>query len=195
MIPIENKDSQHMKGFVEIFTIDKKSNIKKLHSKSNLIVYLGREWLLSRIINYNNPNITPNSYDYISYLGIGIGGAPVTDPLNPIPPSNTDTQLAQQIPIVAGNPAYAGNGYYINFNNVTFLQDNLNLNSYLILRLDTLIDETMCNGYNINEAGLFTSNSNQPTLATEFFLFSRITYPTIAKGPDIAIQIIWYLYS
>ncbi|MGB9674578.1 MAG: hypothetical protein ACPLX8_00435, partial [Nanopusillaceae archaeon] len=110
-------------------------------------------------------------------------------------PSNTDTGLASPVPIILNDPRFANGGYMINFNDVTFLQDNLNLNSYLIMRLDTLLDETMCNGYNINEAGLFTSNSNEPALAKEFFLFSRITFPTVAKGPDIALQIIWYIYS
>ena len=183
-----------LRGYVEIFSIDNNSN-KKLVSKSNLIVYRGREWVLSRLVNYDNTNILPLSSNYISWLSVGTGGAPASSPLSPIPPTNTDIALNNEVPIIANAPNLADNGNKIGFSDITFLQDNLNLNKYLILRLDILLDQTMCNGYNINEAGLWVSNSNDPTIANQFYLFSHITFPTIAKGTDISVQFIWYIYS
>jgi hypothetical protein len=183
-----------MRGMVEIYQIDK-SGKKKLHARSNLIVYLGREWLLSRIVNVNNTNILPTDNLYLSWLSVGTGGAPATDPLNPIPPSNTDISLANQIVINASNASLADNGNYIGFSDVTFLQDNLNLNSYLIMRLDVLLDETMANGNNLNEAGLWISNSNNAVEANQFYLFARNTFPTLVKSPAVSLQFIWYIYS
>ncbi len=189
-------DKMNMHGEVEIYIINNKTKERKLHCNShNLIVYSGREWVLSRILNINNTNILPNSADYISWLSVGTGGAPVSDPLSPIPPTNMDSSLANEVPIIAGAVNLADNGNKIGFSDVSFLQDNLNMNRYLITRLSVLFDETMLNGYNINEAGLWISNSNQPTLANVYYLFARYTFPSISKSPDIQFEIIWYLYS
>ena len=48
----ELKNIRRPQGFVEIFEVDK--NTKKLIGKHNLVVYLGREWLISSALRTKN---------------------------------------------------------------------------------------------------------------------------------------------
>jgi len=74
------------KGFVEIYETTS-NGVKKLLGKPNLVVYNGREWVGERIFNTTNVSVTSSPGDFIAWFGLGDGGTPAGDPLNPTAPS------------------------------------------------------------------------------------------------------------
>jgi len=189
------------KGFVEVYAKIKGED-KKLVAKSNLIVYTGREWLLSRIFNKNNTDLSyynDNKDWFISWISFGDGGAPTTDPLNPNPPLSTDTELCHEIVIGNNTTLYADGGKKKPIQDLSFVQDNANSNRYLIAQANVTLDETEANNININEAGLWIANSDKPEAdpnkADKFQLFAHVTFPSIVKSTNLALQILWYIYS
>ncbi len=192
-----NSKERKPEGFVEIYSIDKDGK-KKLAGKSNLVLYVGREWIASRICNIKNSNITPDPDEFISWFGLGDGGAPVGDPLNPNTPTNTMTGLSNEIPLHATdiNLADLRSGYYYKhpLDSIEFQQDALNDDSWLILKVTTTISVDHANGYNLNEAGLFTSDSNSAGHTGPFNIFSLVTFPSIVKDDTRQLVFYWYLY-
>lgn len=184
-------------GYVEIYELDKDGN-KKLLGKHNLVLYVGREWVASRIVNVENTNITPDEDEFISWLGLGTGGAPVGDPLNPNTPLNTDNGLSTEIGISSSdaNCADLRTGLYYKhpFDSVEFQQDPSNNNQWLIIKITTTIGTDDANGNNLNEAGLFTSASSAGAYGGPFNIFSLVTFPTIVKDNTRQIMFMWYLY-
>lgn len=188
------------KGFVEIFDVDKNGN-KKLVGKNNLVVYVGREWLLSRAFNLNNPNVTPEESEFICWFGVGDGGAPIGDPFNPTSPTNLDNDLSNSIMINATDSTCADYrltpdvGYYKHpFDSINFEQDADNYNYWLIARVNTTLSAEDANGSNINEAGLYTALSDSGGYSGEFNLYARVTFPTISKLPARQLLFVWYIY-
>lgn len=184
-------------GYVEVYSIDKDGN-KQMVGKSNLVLFVGREWIASRICNLKNTNIYPMQSDFISWLGLGNGGAPVGDPLNPNTPTNIMTGLANPIPIHATDISCSDlrSGYYYKqpLDSIVFQQDALNSDKYLILKITTTLSTEHANGYNLSEAGLFVSNSNVGTVADHFNIFSIVTFPSIVKDDSRQLVFYWYLY-
>lgn len=187
-----------VQGFVEIFEIDENGN-KKLVGKNNLVLYQGREWIAERIFNAENGNTSTTRNMYISWLGLGTGGCPIGDPLTPDAPISTDTNLDVEVPINATDTNCAdfrgGNYYKHPLDAVTFEQDPSNGNKYLIANCAITISNLDANGYNLNEAGLFLSSSNVGGHTGPFYLFARITFPTIVKDSTRQLMFIWYVYT
>jgi hypothetical protein len=189
--------SRKPEGYVEIYSIDKNGKKQKV-GKSNLVLYTGREWIASRISNIINPNITAQPEEFISWFGFGDAGTPVGDPLNPNTPTNILTELSNEIPIHQSdiNCADLRFGSYFKhpFDSIIPQQDPLNDNKWLILKITTTISIEHANGYNLNEAGLYTSTSNTGGHAGPFNILSIVTFPTIVKDDSRQLVFYWYLY-
>lgn len=187
-------------GFVEIYEITE-DNKKELLGKHNLVVYLGREWLLTRAFNASNENISPTKDEFICWLGLGDGGCPIGDPLNPTAPTVLDTDLDNPVMVNVDDSAYADYrtspvvGYYkAPFDSLTFEQDGDNYNSWLIIRVESTVSPADANGYNLNEAGLYTAESSSGGYAGNFHLYARVTFPTIVKTSARQLLFQWYVY-
>lgn len=191
------KNEKGPSGYVEIYEIDENSE-KQLIGKNNLVVYLGREWLLSRAFNYQNVNITPDKDEYICWFGLGTGGCPVGDPLDPISPTNLDTDLDTPCGISQTdvNCAEFVVGWYYKhpLDSLTFVQDPDNDNKWLLMSVTTTISAADAVGFNLSEAGLFTAQSDAGGYAGPFSLFARITFPTIVKTSARQLVFVWYIY-
>jgi len=183
-------------GFVEIYDITEEE--KKLIGKHNLVVYQGREWLGERIFNTENALTTPTKDEYISWFGVGTGGCPPGDPLNPTSPTNLDTDLDTKVGFNGTDHTYAeliGGTYYKHpFDSVAFEQDTDNANKYLVCRLIITIGIDDANGNNLTEAGLYTSESVAGGYAGPFNLFARVTFPSIVKTTSRQLVFVWYMY-
>jgi hypothetical protein len=189
------------KGFVEIYELNNDED-KKLVGKHNLVVYLGREWLISRAFNEINANIIPQPTEFITWFGVGNGGCPIGDPLNPTSPTNLDTDLDNPIMINATDATCADYrlvpdvGYYKHpFNSsIDFEQDGDNYNYWLIGKVSTTLDADDANGFNLSEAGLYTADSSAGGYAGPFNLYARVTFPSIVKTSARQLLFIWYIY-
>jgi len=195
----QNKSSKlrSPKGFVEIYEINEKGE-KQLVGKSNLVVYLGREWLASRAFNSINSAITQTPLEYICWFGLGDAGCFYGDPLTPIPPTVLDTDLGNKI-IIGSEATYAdpdgsGNFYKHPINSISFIQDSENNDSYLIVQSTITISMNDANGYNLNEAGLYSAESNSGGYTGPFHLFSKVTFPTLVKTSSRELDFIWFIY-
>ena len=202
--------SKRPRGFVEIFEktnsgLDKIDEVEcdfPLHEGPNLIVYTGRTWLMQRAFNQE---LTPNSAhnNYISWFGLGIGGATPGDVLNPIVPDVNDSNLGQIIVINDSDPNCTDAGRMHPFDSIVYERDTANENKYLISKVTTTIGQDDANGdgapndwYDLSEAGLYISNSN---VAGSFVgssqeLFAKVTFSTIRKHNLREIVFIWSIY-
>ena len=165
--------------------------------KDNLVVYVGREWLSNRAFQVNSSNIDATYDEYISWFGVGEGGAPAGDPFVPIPPTNQDTDLNTPVMINATDSTCADyrttptTGYYKHpFERIDDDYDSSNDNKWLIKKVTTTIGADDANGYQISEAGMFTA----PDRNGPFHLFSRVTFPTILKDTSRQLVFVWYIY-
>ena len=206
------------RGEVHIFEL-KDGKQKELLYKSNLVVYDARETIVQRMLNTDNPNFSgdstkPTKDCFLCWFGLGEGGVQAGDPLTPIPPVITDNYLNSPIPIsdstssmyadfhYAGETrpdgwTYSATGSYkkqFDVGGITFEQDELNANKYLIAKISTTIDSDEANGYLISEAGLFTAESSLGGYTGPFILYARITFPTIVKTSEGRLLFSWYLY-
>ena len=193
------KDKERPKGFVEIFEVDELA--KKLIAKSNLVVLQGREGLLSSAFRTANPNITPIGDEFICWFGLGDGGCPIGDPLNPTAPTVMDTDLVSPIMINASDSTCGDwrvtpvEGYYKHpFDSVGFEQDPDNYNTWLIGIVSTTISNDDANGYNLNEAGLYSASQSSGSYSGNFYLYARVTFPTIVKTNARQLLFVWYVY-
>ena len=191
-------------GYVEIYEVDDSGN-KKLLGRNNLVLYIGREWLAQRIVDSDNASVSSTKDEYITWFGLGDGGVIPGDPLNPSPPTLTDTGLASQIMItpVPGTVAdyntvdanHPEIGYYkMPFDSVAFEQDTLNDDKWLVIKIVTTVGVTYANEKEISEAGLFTAESSTGGYTGQFTIFSRVTFPSIVKTSDRRLIFAWFLY-
>jgi hypothetical protein len=194
------KSAERPKGFVEIYEVDK--DTKKLIAKPNLVVFQGREGLLSSAFRTRNVNIAPLEDEFICWFGVGNGGCPIGDPLNPTAPTVEDLDLVSNVMINASD-ATCGDwrvepeveGYYKHpFDSVSFEQDPDNYNYWLVGRISTTISNEDANGYNLNEAGLFSAASSAGSYSGHFSLYARVTFPTIVKTDSRQLLFVWYVY-
>lgn len=186
-------------GYVEIYDVLPNGD-KQLIGKENLVVYKGREWLAERAFNTNNASVTTTPTEFISWLGLGDGGAPIGDPLNPNSPVSTDTSLSNDIFINTTDTNctdWRVSAFYKKpFDSIAFQQDAGNANKYLIVLVTTTIASADSNGENINEAGLFVCPSSSGGVGNTgpWDLFSRVCFSTIAKTSARQIVLLWYVY-
>ena len=190
---------------VIIHAINADGKVEFLQESKNLVVYSGREWVAERLFNTDNISVSSDPGDAIYWFGVGYGGAS-EDPLTPIPPTNSDTELGDETPI-SDNGAETdysdwhdkgGTDYWFKhpFDSVEFEQDVNNDNEYLIVKVTTTIDTDECNfeDYNdLSEAGLFASDTDDDS-ATRWTLFARVTFSTIEKTESRSLQFTWYIY-
>jgi hypothetical protein len=192
------------KGFVEVYEVQPNGE-KVLVSKSNLILYLGREWVAQRIMNLNNPSVTPTKDEILYWFGLGDGGVDPADPLDPIAPIITDTDLYSRLMINATDAScsdyhvtgvgYPDTGYYKKyFDSVEFEQDNLNDDKWLVIKITFTVGVDDANGGLISEAGLFSAESDSGGYPGPFSIFARVTFPTIIKTDDRQLIFRWYLF-
>jgi len=206
------KQETRPKGYVEIYEVDENGE-KILRNKSNLVVYLAREYVASRVFNRRNlvPQIPHTPDEFIYWFGIGDGGTPSGDPLNPLPPTLTDTGLVSEKKFLSGstgdanvgdyrdNTAPDGEGFYkLKIDSVEFTPDPDNDSRYLIAKATINIDLAYADGVTFSEAGLFTSppdaaDSTQGDANGPFHLFARLTFPAVVKSSR-QIVFVWYLY-
>ncbi|MHA1816163.1 MAG: hypothetical protein ACTSX1_09175 [Candidatus Heimdallarchaeaceae archaeon] len=192
-------------GYVEIYEVDDSGN-KKLVGKHNLVLYIGREWLAQRIVNADNSDVTSTKDEFITWFGLGDGGVIPGDPLDPAPPTLTDTDLNSQVMITATDSSAADyhvvdvdhpeEGFYkIPFDlPPEFEQDSLNDDKWLILKIVTTVGASFANDKQLSEAGLFTAESSLGGYPGPFTIFSRVTFPSIVKTSDRRLIFSWFLY-
>lgn len=190
-------------GYVEIFEVDENGH-KQLVSKQNLVVYLGREWLISRAFNLDNTSILPTANQFVGWFGIGDGGCYSYDPLDPIPPTNLDSDLNNKIPFNDNDATYGEHldstsvldvGYYKKkIDTIEYLQDLDNNDKFLIARTTNIIGINDGNGRTVSEAALYVAESLADGLDGPFYMYSKITFPTLVKSSTRHIVLIWYLF-
>lgn len=191
-------------GRVEVYEV-LDDGTKKLISKSNLVLYVGREWLAQRLVNLENTNVSSTKDEFLAWFGLGEGGVDPADPLDPIAPIITDTELYDRIMINTSDassadyhvvsPGYPEEGYYkLPFDSIEFEQDALNDDSWLVLKVTVTVKTIDANGKQISEAGLFTAESRSGGYSGQFTIFARVTFPSIVKTADRRLVFSWYLY-
>jgi hypothetical protein len=194
---MNKKDRERPMGRVEIYEVDDDGK-KKLIRKNNLVLYQGREYIAQRIVNLSNAVTDTTANEFISWLGLGEGGVDPADPFDPVAPVLTDTDLYTEVPFNATNATYAdfrlGSYYKHPFDSVEFEQDPLNDDKWLIIKITVTVGVDDANGYQLSEAGLFTSDSDAAGNTGPFNLFARVTFPSIVKTDERRIIIVWYLY-
>jgi hypothetical protein len=200
-----NKQStRRPQGRVEIWEVND-DGTKQLVNKSNLIVYLGREMLVQRLFDVENIYATPTKDEFLYWIGFGSGGVRPADPLVPVPPTLTDTELGSLVMISATDSSaadyhiaggiYPDSGYYkYPFDSVEFERDYNNEDKWLVGKITTTLGTALANGSQISEAGLYTAASRSPGYTGQFSLFARVTFPTLIKTVDRRIIFIWYIY-
>jgi len=86
-------------------------------------------------------------------------------------------------------------GYYkIPFDGITFEQDSLNDDKWLVIKIMITVGVDDANGKQLSEAGLYTAESSSGGYGGPFTLFARVTYPSIVKTVDRRLIYCWYLF-
>ena len=142
-----------------------------LFVSTNLVVDAGREYLMDMVIG-NKPQAT------LSYFSIGNGGADPSNPLLPVAPQASDTDLYSLISL---GPDYPGGGYR------KPLQDVTKVDPHTVL-CELVIDENdgPSELFSYNEAGLYLYDGSN------FILYARTTFPTTWKYKTRVLH--WYVY-
>jgi hypothetical protein len=193
---------------VVIHAINADGKVEFLQESKNLVIYQGREWVAERLFDKDNGAVPTDPAEAIYWFGVGSGGAS-GDPLVPVPPTNSDTDLGDESPITSDSTTtiYAdwhdksGTDYWFKhpFDTVEFEQDPNNDNEYLIVKVTTTLATDECNivgtgSWNdLSEAGLFISDSDSPS-STIWTLFARVTFSTIQKTSSRSLVFTWYIY-
>ena len=192
-------DWMSFKGHVTIYKILPDKSREIVVDKDNLVVYTGREWVLSRIFNINNSNITPTKDYAINWISFGSGGAPTSDPFNPTPPESTDTSITEITVDANDSNLYQGKKIPLQkteySTTLEFQKDSSMDNKYLMLVVSCLLNENQANDELINEAALWISNTNVATTANSFTMFSHVTFPTFKKTSNFKYLINWIIHS
>jgi hypothetical protein len=193
-------------GYVEIYEEDENGE-RKLIGRHNLVLYQGREQLAQRMMNFENLMVVSTKDEFVTWFGLGDGGVLPADPLDPIPPILTDTELYSLVMINATDSSSADynivdadhpeEGYYKHpFDSIEFEQDAMNDDKWLVIKITTVIGVDDANLYQLSEAGLYTAESSLggPLNTGPFHLFSRVTFPSLIKTEDRRIIFRWFLY-
>lgn len=184
-------------GHVEIYEITKDGK-KQLIQKSNLVLYVGRLLITQRILDLTNASESIDKDGFVCWLGLGRGGTNPSDPLDPVSPTMSDTDLNTEVPISPTDSTCAdfhdGAFYKHPFDDVTYQQDVNNDNTPLIAQITTTIGITDAENQQVSEAGLFSATSRAGGHSGVFSLFSRVTFPTILKTTANQLVFVWYLY-
>lgn len=214
-----SSDNSRVSGKVEIYAHyleDPEKKIYLLRRQNNLVVYRGRNWLAQRVANSSISGYSYWQDMYLSWFAIGTGGAVAGNPLTPSAPSLTDGTLSSHGVIDSGMRYVTVNSkQYHKFDDgyPTFVEDNdietsglyNSRDRQLILKTITTLTTDEANDddgisdpssyQEINEAGLFISNSNSiSSPPTQIELFARTTFPTIKKNDQVELIFNWYIF-
>lgn len=173
--------------------------------------------------------VAGNKDHFLCWFGLGQGSADTEcspgsgDVFAPEPPTNEDIELACPVMInpsdascadyhVINEPGYPGGncqstsglypatGFYKHpFSGISFEQDSLNDNKWIVIKLSIVVgvddaNGTGVSGQGINEAGLYTAESSSGGYSGDFALFARVTFPTLLKESSRRLQFVWYLF-
>jgi hypothetical protein len=200
------------RGWVEAYEKTPDGELK-LIEKSNLIVYMGRQFIMQRAFN-QSLNSENDQNSFISWFGLGTGGA-ASNVLIPVVPKLTDTEL--YTPAIINNKSGTNcinNGLLHPIDSITYLTDSRNENKELIGSVIVTIGEDDANGpaggtsdsdfYDLSEAGLYISDSNTqsdfttaPDAASHLAtlkLFARVTFSSLRKFNERQIVFNWFIY-
>lgn len=191
-------------GYVEIYEQNDKGE-EQLVGKNNLVLYQGREQLAQRMMNFENVAVSSTKDEFVTWFGLGDGGVLPADPIDPIPPIMTDTDLYSLAMINATDSSSADyhtvdathpeEGYYKHpFDSVEFEQDALNDDQWLVIKVTVVIGIDDANNYQLSEAGLYTAESSAGGYSGAFNLFARVTFPSLIKTTDRRLIFRWFLY-
>jgi len=203
----------------------RKNNLVLYQGRETLAQMLVR---VNTVDEIGQPPLTPmagNKDHFLCWFGIGSGAAstecyPGTgDVFAPEPPTNEDIELKCPEMISNSDPTYADyhikneagypgicrsvypeTGHYKKpFSTVSFEQDTLNDNKWIVIRIGVNITSQDGNGTDpkgqaINEAGLYTADSNYGGHDGPFALFARVTFPTLLKDDTRRLMFAWYLF-
>ena len=179
-------ENKKIKGILDIKVLDTEGNIIQKHHTENLVVIVGRSWLMQKAFNVDYDSSNPVRHLFLSWFEVGSGGADPSTPFTPIAPNDSDTALFNRVQFGTNPAIYTDGGYKKNFTSLEYPDETT---AKLILTVD---NTEVADGTLINEAGIFAGNSSDPTAATEFNLFSHATFPSIYKDSTNEIVIEWY---
>jgi len=207
----------------------KKSNLVIYQGRETLAQMLVRTNTVDADSNPPLQAVKGDKDHYLCWFGLGQGAADTEcspgsgDVFAPEPPTNEDIELSCPVMInptdascadyhVIGEAGYPGGNCQGTLNNypatgyykkpltyISFEQDNMNDNKWIVIKVTTVIGSGDGNGISvsgqaINEAGLYTAASNVGGYAGSFALFARVTFPTLLKDSTRRLQFVWYLF-
>jgi len=187
-------------GEVSIKVINKNGEIEDIQ-KQNTVVIVGRNAMFQKltdvihtITDENGNNVTDARPYILNFFCIGSGGAPSSDPFNPVSPNQSDTKLASYIYIGDPSTSITNDKTHKLVDSKTFTNDTTMLVTFTIDFSEANPNEFgNGNAVFINEAGLSLGNVADSS-ADSFILFTRATFSTIEKTPDRKLEFEWYLY-
>jgi len=187
-------------GQVHIKVINRDGEIEEVH-KNNTVVIAGRNAMFQKLtgVTYTikdeaNHNVTDARGYTLNFFCIGSGGAPSSNPFNPVSPSQNDTKLSSYIFIGNHNSLITSDKIHKVVDSKKFLSS-----TSMLVTFTVDFSEANPNQYGngssvfINEAGLSLGNTTSSN-ASSFILFTRTTFSTIEKTPDRKLEFEWYLY-
>ncbi|MEN3039601.1 MAG: hypothetical protein ABDI07_10730 [Candidatus Kryptonium sp.] len=183
------------KGVLKIY--DGENNI--IMESENLILYSGREFIMSILLNSNNSNIAQQSNSYrLGFWALGNGG--LLDPFDPttrILPSPNDLDLNNKLQGFDSNlQTVTNNRFYKRYSNTIFLTDSTNNDRYLITVVTLRLEENEFENTHINEAGLYLARSeNAKDPNNDFKIFSKTTFPSVFKSAGNILNFSWHFYT
>jgi len=173
-----------VKGHVIVTAVDKNGNPVWVEERNNLVVIVGRSWLMQKAFNVDYPGQSVK-HEFLTWFSIGSGGADSSDPFTPIAPNDSDVELFNRTQFGTDPALYADGGYKKAFTSLEYPD-------VTSAKLVLTVDYGEANGTLVNEIGLFASNSNDPAAATDFLLFSHATFPSHPKNSSVKFIIEWY---
>lgn len=186
-----------IKGILRCYDIEKNNEL--LFESENTIVLSGREQyfpFLTKVMNTNTNTVINPSTWLLGYFSFGSGGLQnQNDPTSKILPNPQDQGLYYPLRgFDVTNPSVTNDGLYKYATSIDYLQDDTNLNKYLITRFSVVIERVEFNGFMLSEAGLFFADSPNAKATTQFVMFSHTTFPGKLKT-DQPIAFSWFFYS
>lgn len=195
MIEQDTKLNNSNKNYIKIF--DKNNNL--LITKTNKVVQKFRINLLEQLFHSftitNGDNSLNFSKDWISVFGVGTGGTPPSEGLNPYIVNPKTEDLSEKLLFtdsifnnVDGNinkPHYWDNHTKKDFTNIALRYNQEKDKVYAILLCD--LDFTELLGKKINEIGLYLAtheldSEGKILTKSNFRLFSKVNFSTLPKN-------------
>lgn len=188
-------------GEVTVKAIDKNGNIVD-EKRSNTVVIVGRNTMFQKLTDVTH-SVKLESGETINdargftleFFAIGSGGAPAANPLNPVAPSQNDTQLQHYIYIGPDGDKIASDKIHKKLDSKVFASD-----TEFVVTFSVDYGEANPNSYGngdtvlINEACLSLANSPDPGDVSQFIMLCRATFSSIEKFPERRLEFEWHLY-